>query len=83
MIDDLREQAGDASLFDDEEERLSFDDFDDYDDFEEEEGPKRRGKGGPFFGMTAAQRFMIASMLFLLSCVLSFFCLLITGRIMI
>ncbi len=65
MLDDLREQADSALFIDDETE-----------EFAEEEVGERL-----FLGMTAVQRFVIATMLLLMVCILGTFCLLITERV--
>jgi len=65
MLDDFREQAS-ASEFNDEEEAPSLD---------ETERPRK------FLGMTPAQRFVIALMLLMITCILSTFCLLVTEKI--
>lgn len=91
MIDDLRAEVGNTPVFDDEEEASSstfdqfnqFDQFEDYD--EEEDAPtvsRRRRRNRLSLGMTAAQRALIAAMLFFMSCILSTFCLLATGKLM-
>jgi hypothetical protein len=59
--------------------------------FEEEPQPPEEGEVGrplprrqvkqPFLGMTSAQRFVIALLLFLMVCVLASFCLLLTESI--
>lgn len=41
------------------------------------EAPRKR----PFLGMTPLQRFVIALMLLVIACVLSSFCLIVTGKI--
>ena len=67
MLDDLRDQASDSDYFDAEQQ--------DY-DFEEEEvaiAPRKQ-----FLGMSAPQRFLIAVMLLLMTCILSTFCLLVS-----
>lgn len=43
--------------------------------------PRARRRRGNFLGMTAVQRFIIALMLFMLTCLLGTFCLLVTQRI--
>ncbi|RME07258.1 MAG: hypothetical protein D6803_04400 [Anaerolineae bacterium] len=65
MLDDLREQADNIFLEDDQPEE----------DALAPEGERL------FLGMTAVQRFVIAVMLFLMICILGSFCLLITERI--
>jgi hypothetical protein len=47
-----------------------------------EELPKKPVKSSrPFLGMTPAQRFVIALLLFLMTCLLGTFCLLVTERV--
>jgi hypothetical protein len=65
MLDDIREQA-DGDYF------LEDDD----DDFVPPPPPKRH-----FLGMTPGQRFVIAIMLFIITCILSSFCLLVTETV--
>jgi len=43
--------------------------------------PARQGTRPPFLGMTAAQRFVIVLMLFIMACILGTFCLIITEKI--
>jgi hypothetical protein len=70
MFDDLRQQADDSA-------------------FEEEEEPqdsytlveKKPRSERSFLGMTPPQRFVIAVMLLMMTCVLSAFCLLVTEKI--
>ncbi len=83
MLDDLREQAGDTSYdeFEDDNEAL-FENFDDADG----DGGKSKRKGGRakskhFLGMTPIQRFIIALMLLVVICVSAGFLLIVTGRI--
>jgi hypothetical protein len=87
MIDDLREQADDSPEFDDDDESLSFDDFGDFEYELEEEGPPAKrsfsGVKGRSIGLTPPQRFLLASIMLLLSCILSTFCLLVSGKIII
>ncbi len=64
MIDDLREQAGDTSYFDEEEI------------FNVPAAPQRN-----FLGMTPAQRLIVAILLLSITCLLSAFCLLATGSV--
>ncbi|MFM8322294.1 MAG: hypothetical protein ACKOC5_15375 [Chloroflexota bacterium] len=65
MLDDLRQQAGDSFL--DEPE-------DPIDGFERPLPPRR------FLGMSPVQTFVISLLLFLITCLLSASCLLVTGR---
>ncbi len=67
MLDDLRNSASSS--------------------YEEEPSPQeapehrqRRRAQGEFMGMTAVQRFVIALLLFLMTCVLASFCLVITEK---
>jgi hypothetical protein len=85
MFDDFREQAGDGDLFDDDEPL----DFDSYDEFEEEQGdsrpepespPPKPERSGPFLGLTPSQRLLLSILLFILTCILSFSCLILTGN---
>ncbi len=69
MLDDLRNSA----TFEEEPEPID----------EEVVGqplPRKRASQ-PFLGMTPVQRFVIALLLFLMSCVLSAFCLLLTESV--
>ncbi|KPL83922.1 hypothetical protein SE15_01525 [Thermanaerothrix daxensis] len=55
--------------------------------FSEEEEPtppstRRRRRRGQFLGMTAAQRFVLSLLLFLMTVVLGMLCLVVTGRMM-
>lgn len=68
MLDDLRNSAASA--------------------FEEEASPseeliiqKQPRKASKFLGMTAAQRFVIVLMMFLMTCLLGAFCLILTERV--
>jgi hypothetical protein len=88
MLDDLRNQAGDSSLFGDDDEPLEFEalgEFDgEYQDFNDEASkpvPKKK-KSRRFLGMTAFQRFVLSALLLGLSCVLSAMCLLLTESVM-
>ena len=69
MFDDLRQQADDTS-FEEEQDVYTYQD--------KERKPRRN-----FLGMTPPQRFVIAAMLLLMTCVLSAFCLLVTDKIFI
>ncbi len=71
MLDDLREQAGNIDYFEEE-------DSDDTFNYADSEAPK---KANIFLGMTAPQRFVIATMLMLMVCVLGSFALLVTEKI--
>jgi len=70
MYDDLRQQLEPSAFIEDEEmqepEELNLDAL-------------RRKR--PFLGLTPVQRFVLALMLFLNVCLLGFFCLMATGRI--
>jgi len=70
MYDDLRQQLEPSAFIEDEElqepEELNLDTL-------------RRKR--PFLGLTPVQRFVLALMLFLNVCLLGFFCLMATGRI--
>ena len=66
MLDDFREQA-EADPYEEEEEVQSY-------DYMEEERTH-------FLGMTPFQRFVIAVMLLLATCILSTFCLLVTEKV--
>jgi len=68
MFDDLRQQA-DETAFEPEQ-------TDAFTALEKSE-PRR-----DFLGMTGWQRFVIAVMLLMMTCILSFFCLLVTGKIL-
>ena len=65
MLDDFREQA-DASAFEGEDAPV----------FQETPRTERR-----FLGMTPAQRFVVALILLLMTCLLGAFCLLVTERV--
>jgi hypothetical protein len=71
MLDELREEAG-AGYYD--EEEVEEGDFD--------EAPSyfrtRYGSGQPFLGMTPVQRFVVALMLLLMTCILGTSILLLT-----
>jgi hypothetical protein len=69
MFDDLRRQVDASDGFDDEVER----DFDSIGTY--------RYTQHHFLGMTAAQRFIIALMLFIMVVITSTFCLFVTERI--
>jgi hypothetical protein len=66
MLDDFREQAN-SSAFEGQEEPPAFDE------------PLRTERR--FLGMTPAQRFVIALILLMVTCLLGSFCLLVTERI--
>ena len=67
MLDELREQAINSELFEEEEEPS-----------EEVKLPPVKRK---FLGMTAPQRFLIAIMLLMMTCVLGTFFLVLSGRV--
>jgi hypothetical protein len=67
-LEDLRNQAGDTTGFG--EEPLPA-----------PPPPPRRETGGRFLGMTPSQRFIIALILLVITCLLSTFCLLVTGKV--
>jgi len=69
MIDDLRQQTDDG-FYSEEEEEESY-------AFEEVSSPA----SAQFLGMTPPQRFVIATMLLLMVCVLGLFFLLVTEKI--
>ena len=70
MFDDLRQQADDTSFEEEEKDSYSYKD----------KAPKVKRE---FLGMTPPQRFVVAVMLLMMTCVLSAFCLLVTERIFI
>jgi hypothetical protein len=65
MLDDFRQQAN-SSAFEEQEEAPAFDE------------PRRADRR--FLGMTPAQRFIIALILLMVTCLLGSFCLLVTER---
>jgi hypothetical protein len=72
MLDDLRNDAK-SSFEETPEEPKSADEL-------AELTPGRRS-GPPFLGMTAAQRFILALLLFMMVCVLGAFCLIVFDKI--
>lgn len=66
MLDDFREQAGG---------------FNDLEPADEPAPPAPRQRRSKILGMTPLQSFIVALLLFLLACLLSSFCLLVTGRV--
>lgn len=72
MFDNLREDASSSPFFQDDEPPE-----------EEKKGGIRRrlGGNGPFLGMTATQRLVIAVLLFMMVCVLGSLCLLVTDKL--
>jgi len=93
LFDDLSSDGGGAMPFEDEEGGSSstskYTDFDKYDDLDddprprEEQGRTRRKKGKGFLGMTPGQRFVLVSLLFILTLIFSSACLLVTNKIVI
>lgn len=73
MLEDLRKSA--EEKHEDEEETIEGFDPYDYSEHDEEQTRKQ------FLGMTSAQRFVLALMLFLMTCVLAAFILVLTGKI--
>jgi len=69
MLDDLRNSA--AQSFQEEEQAP----------VEPSEMDTQPGNSAPFLGMTAPQRFVVALLLFLMTCVFGTFCLLATQKI--
>ncbi len=67
--DDFRNEFGDGFDFLEEE--------DEFEETEEQSG----NSSGPFLGMTPVQRFVLVFMLFMMICVISSFCLLVTNKI--
>ncbi len=72
MFDDLRQQAGSEAVFENPEEEKE-------DSYSFKGQPRK--SSGRILGMTPVQRFIIAIILLLTSCLLSSFCLIVTGRI--
>ena len=74
MLDNLRESASQSPFFQEDqpppEKQPSF-------------RTRRRRSSGPFLGMTPVQRFVVALMLFLMTCMLGTLCLLVTEKIVI
>ncbi len=70
MLDDLREQSNEFDYLGEESDVFDFD-------------SERRSDANStkWLGMTPVQRFVIAGMLLLMTCILSTFCLLVTERI--
>lgn len=73
MFEDLRNAAKENY----ENEEVAVENFDPYDYSEHDEAQARK----QFLGMTSFQRFILAVMLFLMTCVLAVFGLLLTGKI--
>jgi hypothetical protein len=72
MFDDLRAQAGDLGFEQEEDQEVE-----DVYSIKEKAPPRR----GPLLGMTPVQRFVIAIMLLMMTCILSTFCLLVMNRL--
>lgn len=68
MLDDLREQADNAAFLDDEDGDIF--------GYEDESATPTL-----FLGMTPVQRFVIAVLVMMMTCILSLFCLLVTERV--
>jgi hypothetical protein len=68
MLDDLRNSA--AAAFDEEGTPP-----------EEQPSSRRPKRSQPFLGMTAPQRFVVVLMLFMMTCLLGSFCLILTEKI--
>jgi hypothetical protein len=68
MFDDLRQQADDTAFEEEEQDAYSYKD--------QVRKPKRT-----FLGMTPPQRFVLAVMLLMMTCLLSTFCLIVTEKI--
>ena len=66
MLDDLRSSI-DVSFYEEEPKPST---------------PRRRRRRREFLGMTAAQRFVLSLLLFLMTVVLGMLCLVVTGRMM-
>lgn len=73
MFDEFRQEAEDFSF----EEAFETEDEKDAYSFKEDTAPKKRS----FLGMTPIQRFVIAVLLLMMTCILSSFFLLVTERI--
>lgn len=73
MYEDLRKSAKEKY----ENEDVPIENFDPYDYSEHDEEQTRK----QFLGMTSFQRFVLAVMLFLMTCVLAAFVLVLTGKI--
>ena len=69
MLDELREQADQSSLLEDEEDSAAA------------YFRRRYQTDRPLFGMTAGQRLILAAMLLLMTVILGSFCLLVTQRV--
>ncbi len=76
MFDGLRNDASDASGFDD--QQVEF--FPDENKKPTPAPARRRKSSGRFLGMTAPQRFLIAVMLMIMVCSLGAMCMVISGK---
>ena len=72
MLDNLRDSASKSPFFQEEQSPP-----------EETNASTQQPIGGIFLGMNAIQRFVLAVMVFLMTCVVGSFCLLITEKIVI
>ena len=70
MLDNLRESASQSPFFQDEQPQP-----------EQQPPPSRRPPARPFLGMTPVQRFILALMLFFMTCLVGSFFLLATEKI--
>ncbi|HPH96373.1 MAG TPA: hypothetical protein PKW33_06955 [Anaerolineaceae bacterium] len=75
MLDNLRESANQSPFFQDEQPEPEPQPA-------PEQPKKPKAASGPFLGMTAVQRFVLALILFFMTCVLGGFFLLVTEKIM-
>ena len=71
MLDNLRDSASKSPFFQEEQSPP------------EETNTSAQPVGGIFLGMNAIQRFILAVMIFMMTCVVGSFCLLITEKIVI
>ena len=71
MLDEFREQANMESSFEVEETQEDEPDL--------STAPAR--SSGQFLGMTPAQRFIVATMLLAITCLISSLCLMVTGKV--
>ncbi len=74
MLDNLRESASQSPFFQEEPSPESN---------QPAPSPKRKRSSGTFLGMTPVQRFVIAFMLFLMTCMLGTLFLMVTEKIVI
>jgi hypothetical protein len=74
MLDNLRESASQSPFFQENQTPPP-----------DKPAPERRQRrpSGPFLGMTAAQRFILALMLFIITCLLGTLCLMVTEKIVV